>query len=476
MTKQYLIVIGNGMVGYKFMEKFTALGGPSAYHLITFCEEPRPAYDRVHLSEYFSGKTAEDLSLAPQDWYREQGIELHVGDAVVEIDREARLVRSKKGSVIPYDKIVLATGSTPFVPPVPGIDKEGVFVYRTIEDLDAIIDYSRQCQTAAVIGGGLLGLEAAKALVDLKLNTHVVEFAPRLMPRQIDQTGSDFLRSKIEELAVKIHLNKNTRQIVGNGSVEGMAFADETDLAVDMIVVSAGIRPRDELARTCGLMVGERGGILVNDEMQTSDPDIYAIGECALHGNMIYGLVAPGYRMAETAAKHLLTEEAAFTGSDMSTKLKLMGVDVASIGNAFANGGDSAEVTFADSRAGIYKKLVMSKADNTLKGAILVGDAEEYGQLLQMYLNDMPLPEAPESLIVKGGDAPAGLGVDALPETAQICSCENVSKGAILSCINDGCHTVPAIKQQSLHRLWQLYAAGHRPAQRRTGENGRGRR
>ncbi|MCB9079714.1 MAG: nitrite reductase large subunit [Anaerolineaceae bacterium] len=444
-----LVVIGNGMVGYKFIEKFTAFGGRQAYQLVTFCEEPRPAYDRVHLSEYFSGKTADDLSLAPQDWYQEQGVELHLGDAVVEIDREAKLVRSKNGLEIPYDKIVLATGSTPFVPPVPGIDKTGVFVYRTIEDLDAIIEYSDQCKTAAVIGGGLLGLEAAKALVDLKLETHVVEFAPRLMPRQIDQTGSDFLRSKIEELAVKIHLNKNTKHIVGNGSVQGMAFADESELTVDMIVVSAGIRPRDELARSAGLTVGERGGILVNDEMQTSDPDIYAIGECALHGNMIYGLVAPGYRMAETAARQLLAEEVAFTGADMSTKLKLMGVDVASIGNAFANGSDSAEVTFANSHAGVYKKLVMSKTSNTLKGAILVGDANEYGQLLQMYLNDMPLPEAPESLIVKSGDAPAGFGVDSLPETAQICSCENVTKGEIISCIKDGCQTVPAIKQQT---------------------------
>ena len=444
-----LVVIGNGMVGYKFIEKFTAFGGRQAYQLVTFCEEPRPAYDRVHLSEYFSGKSADDLSLAPQDWYQEQGVELHLGDAVVEIDRAAKVVRSKNGLEIPYAKIVLATGSTPFVPPVPGIDKAGVFVYRTIEDLDAIIEYSHQCETAAVIGGGLLGLEAAKALVDLNLETHVVEFAPRLMPRQIDQTGSDFLRSKIEELAVKIHLNKSTKHIVGNGSVQGMAFADESELPVDMIVVSAGIRPRDELARTSDLTVGERGGILVNDEMQTSDPDIYAIGECALHGNMIYGLVAPGYRMAETAARHLLSEEAAFTGADMSTKLKLMGVDVASIGNAFANGSDSAEVTFANSRAGVYKKLVMSKSSNTLKGAILVGDADEYGQLLQLYLNAMPLPEAPESLIVKGGDAPAGLGVDALPDTAQICSCENVTKGEIISCIKDGCHTVPAMKQRT---------------------------
>jgi nitrite reductase (NADH) large subunit len=444
---QNLIVIGNGMVGYKFIEKFSDAGGQRVYRLITFAEEPRPAYDRVRLSDYFSGKSAEDLSLAPLDWYHERGIELHLGDAAVKIDREARVVYSKKGQEIPYAKLVLATGSAPFVPPIPGGDKQGVFVYRTIEDLEAIIAYSRRCQTAAVIGGGLLGLEAAKALVDLKLATHVVEFAPRLMPRQIDQAGSNFLQAKIQELNVQVHLNKSTRQITGNGAVQGLVFADEDELAVDMIVISAGIRPRDELARACGLAVGERGGIVVNDTMQTSDPDIYAIGECALHGSMIYGLVAPGFRMAETACRHLLEQEAAFTGADMSTKLKLMGVDVASIGNAFANGSDSAEVTLTDSRAGVYKKLVVSKSGNTLKGAILVGDAAEYSQLLQMYLNRAPLPDAPERLIVKGGDAPAGLGVEALPETAQICNCENVNKGVILGSIKSGCHTIPAIKQ-----------------------------
>jgi nitrite reductase (NADH) large subunit len=444
---QTLIVIGNGMVGYKFIEKLTAQDVTHQYRLIIFGEEPRPAYDRVHLTEYFSGKSAAELSLASPAWYRERGVELHLGDAVIALDRAGKMVRSKNGLELRYDKLVLATGSAPFVPAIPGIDKKGVFVYRTIEDLEAITAYSRQCRTAAVMGGGLLGLEAAKAMVDLGLETHVVEFAPRLMPRQVDQQGSDCLQKKIEELRVKIHLNKNTRLISGNGAVQGLAFADDSELTVDMIVVSAGIRPRDDLARAAGLAVGERGGIQVNDAMQTSDPHIYAIGECALHNQMIYGLVAPGYRMAETACNQLLVQPASFNGADMSTKLKLMGVDVASIGHTMANGSDTEAVIFADSRAGVYKKLLFSRSENTLKGAILVGDAAEYGQLLQMYLNKMTLPELPESLIVKGGGSKAaGMGIEALPDTAQICSCENVSKGAILNGIKEGCRDVPALK------------------------------
>jgi nitrite reductase (NADH) large subunit len=440
-----LVVIGNGMVGYKFIEKLTAQNGSGPYKIITFGEEPRPAYDRVHLSDYFAGKSAAELSLASPAWYQEREVDLHLGDAVVAINRQQKRVTSKKGLEIPYDKIVLATGSAPFVPPLPGVDKAGVFVYRTIEDLEAITAYSRQCRAAAVIGGGLLGLEAAKAMVDLGLQTHIIEFMPRLMPRQIDQQGSDFLQKKIETLNVKVHLNKSTRQIMGNGCVQGMDFADDSQITVDMVVISAGIRPRDELARECGLEVGERGGIVVNNFMQTSDPDIYAIGECALYNKMIYGLVAPGYRMAETACDHLLGQETAFTGADMSTKLKLMGVDVASIGNALANGPETNVVTLLDSRAGVYKKLVLSNSGDTLQGAILVGDAAEYGQLLQMYLNRLPLPDAPETLIAKSNGA-AGPSVDALPDTAQICSCENVSKGLILQSIQNGCQTIPALK------------------------------
>ncbi|RZK25601.1 MAG: NAD(P)/FAD-dependent oxidoreductase, partial [Hymenobacter sp.] len=319
-----VVVIGNGMVGYKFCEKLLAKS--TAFNLVVFGEEPRVAYDRVHLSEYFGGKTADDLLMAPTQWYRDNGITLHLGDAVQEIDRTNQTVHSRSGLVQPYDYLVLATGSSAFVPDIPGVEKAGVMVYRTIEDLDEIKAYAATARHGAVLGGGLLGLEAAKALLDLGVaDAHVVEFAPRLMPRQIDAAGSAMLQSKLEALGLKIHLNKATSSIVGEGKIESLHFGDGSILEVDMLVISAGIRPRDELAKLAGLEVGMRGGIMVNDNMQTSDQRIFAIGECALHGGMIYGLVAPGYDMAEVVVSQLQQGARAFTGYDMSSKLKLIG-------------------------------------------------------------------------------------------------------------------------------------------------------
>lgn len=293
--KKNLIVIGNGMVGHRFLELMVSSGASDQWNLITFCEEPRVAYDRVNLSTYFSGKSAADLSLAAPGLFQENGIQIHIGDKAVAINREQKTVTSARGLTVPYDKIVLATGSYPFVPPIKGNDATGTFVYRTIEDLEAISTYAKNCQTGVVVGGGLLGLEAANALKNLGLNTHVVEFAPRLMPVQIDDAGGSILRSKLEELGVAIHTSKSTTEIVSeNGKVAKMVFADGSELATDTIVFSAGIRPRDELARSCGLTVGDRGGIVIDEYCQTSDPDIYAIGECSLYQNRIYGLVAPG--------------------------------------------------------------------------------------------------------------------------------------------------------------------------------------
>ncbi len=299
--RKSVVVIGNGMVGHRFCERLVEYDVDRSLQMVTFCEEPRPAYDRVNLTKYFEHRDAGHLQLARLEWYAENGITLHVGDRALAIDRERRVVVSDCGREVAYDAIVLATGSAPFVPSVPGVEKEGIFVYRTIEDLERILAYSPKATRAAVMGGGLLGLEAAKAVRDLGVETHVVEFASRLMPRQIDEAGSRALREKIESLGVKIHLNKSTEEFLGNGKVEGLAFADGGVLEVDMVVISAGIRPRDELARACGLEVGPRGGIVVDDSLCTSDPDIFAIGEVALHRGMIYGLVAPGYEMADVA-------------------------------------------------------------------------------------------------------------------------------------------------------------------------------
>ena len=446
--KQRVIVIGNGMVGYKFCERLFDKDTEKQFQIVTFCEEKRPAYDRVHLSEFFAGKSAEDLSMASLDWYKEREIEIHIGDKAVDIDRENKIVKSEKGLAIEYDFVVMATGSIPFVPPVPGIEKEGVFVYRTIEDLEEITEYGKKSKSCAVIGGGLLGLEAAKAAQDLGVETHVVEFAPRLMPRQLDTAGGTMLKDIIESRDIKVHLSKNTKNIKGDGKVEGMEFADDTVLDVDMIIVSAGIKPRDDLARTCGLTLGPRGGILVNNQLCTSDPNIFAIGECALHEGMIYGLVAPGYQMADAVSEQLLGRQASFEGADMSTKLKLIGTDVASFGNIEPGETPHKNIVINDPHTGIYKKLVISEDGKTLLGGILVGDADAYGGLLQLYQNEMVLPPEPIQLISPASDgAPGGAGVSDLPDTAQICSCENVTKGDICCAIENGAESVSDIKK-----------------------------
>src|SRR5208337_1339310 len=328
--RKTLVVIGHGMVGHRFCERLVEYDVDQSYQVVTFCEEPRPAYDRVNLTRYFERRDPLELQLARMEWYQESGITLHVGDRARLIDRDRRIVVSERGRRVQFDTVVLATGSSPFVPQVPGVDKQGIFVYRTIEDLERILGYAGKARSAAVVGGGLLGLEAAKAVRDLDLETHVVEFAPRLMPRQIDEAGSRALRDKIEGLGVRVHLNKSTREFLGNGNVEGLAFTDGGQLDVDMVVISAGIRPRDELARSCGLEVGPRGGVVVDDTLCTRDPDIFAIGEVALHHGMTYGLVAPGYAMADVVAANLTGADRTFAGFDLSTKLKLLGVDVAS--------------------------------------------------------------------------------------------------------------------------------------------------
>ncbi|MFH1300896.1 MAG: nitrite reductase large subunit NirB [Planctomycetota bacterium] len=435
--KKTVVVIGNGMVGLRFCEQLVEKDQQHEYKIVTFCEEPRAAYDRVGLTQFFAHHDAEKLMLARREWYAENNIDLHLADRAVSIDRQNRIIRSQKGEEIPYDKVVIATGSYPFVPTVPGIKNRGVFVYRTINDLELIIQYAKHSKKAAVIGGGLLGLEAAKAALDLGLETHVLEFAPRLMPRQIDDAGSKILVQKIEELGVQVHLNKATDEVLGESKVTGIRFQDGEELELDMIIVSAGIRPRDELARDCDLEVGDRGGILVNDSLQTSDPDIYAIGEVALHSGMVYGLVAPGYQMAEVAAANLCNVDLQYKGSDLSTKLKLMGVDVASFGDYEADPKITKCLTFEDPFAGVYKKLVFNSAGTRLLGGILIGDASDYGSLSLLAKSEDLLPCSPHELVVgSGGGIPGGSAAE-MPDEAQICSCNNVTKGRICAAIRD---------------------------------------
>jgi nitrite reductase (NADH) large subunit len=445
-----LIVIGNGMVGQRLLERLqTSLPKPE---ITVLCEESRPAYDRVHLTSYFSGKSAQELSLVESDFFDRSGITLKLSERAVAIDRERRLVETSSGLRLEYDRVVLATGSYPFVPSIPGCDRPGCFVYRTIDDLDAIRSASATVKSGAVIGGGLLGLEAAKALKDLGLETHVVEFAPRLMAVQIDDAGGSMLRGRIRDLGVGVHTAKQTTAIAdGREHTHCLRFSDGSELETDLIVFSAGIRPRDELARAAGLKVGDRGGVVIDGACRTSDPDIFAIGECALWNGKAYGLVAPGYQMAGIVASQLQgCSEARFAGADMSTKLKLMGVDVASIGDAHAAGSGARACTFIDERRQIYKKLVVNEEGTRLLGGILIGSAEEYGTWLQMVQNALPLPANPEQLMFPPGDVsndhPAP-GFAGLPDIAQICSCNNVSKADLCTAIVGGARTLGALKQ-----------------------------
>lgn len=447
-----IVVVGNGMVGYKFCEKLVAKAAPGQFQITVFGEEVRPAYDRVHLSEYFAGKSAQDLSLASAGWYSTNNITLHLGDPVQQIDRVNKKIISFHGIQAEYDVLIMATGSAAFVPSIPGVDKQGVFIYRTIEDLELMTSYAKKAKKGAVIGGGLLGLEAAKAMIDLGItDTHVIEFAPRLMPRQIDDAGSGILKNKLQSLGLKIHTSKNTTAILGDKSINGMQFADDTKIDVDMLVISAGIKPRDELAKQCGLETGNRGGIVVNDQLQTSDPSIYAIGECALHDGMIYGLVAPGYEMAQVVVNTILqgNSSSGFIGYDMSTKLKLIGVDVASFGDPFINGDTIRTITIEDRHKGIYKRINVSEDGKQLLGGILVGDAEQYNMLLQTCKNKVVLPPNPEDVIlgVRGGEQEAGAGVTGLPDEALICSCESITKAGICDAVKGGCESVEAIKK-----------------------------
>ena len=376
MSKVRLAIIGNGMVGHRFIEDLLDKSDAANFDITVFCEEPRKAYDRVHLSSYFSHHTAEELSLVREGFYEKHGVKVLVGERAITINRQEKVIHSSAGRTVYYDKLIMATGSYPWIPPIKGSETQDCFVYRTIEDLNAIESCARRSKRGAVVGGGLLGLEAAGALKSLGVETHVIEFAPMLMAEQLDHMGGEQLRRKIESMGVRVHTSKNTKEIVQEGTEarKTMRFADGSELEVDFIVFSTGIRPRDKLATQCGLDVAPRGGIVINDTCQTSDPDIYAIGECASWNNRVYGLVAPGYKMAQVAVDHILETENAFEGADLSAKLKLLGVDVGGIGDAHGRTPGARSYVYLDESKEVYKRLIVSEDNKTLLGAVLVGD------------------------------------------------------------------------------------------------------
>jgi nitrite reductase (NADH) large subunit len=443
-----LVVVGNGMVGHRLVQAVRDRDPEGAWRVTVLGEETRPAYDRVALSSYVDGTSAEELTLPAA---ADPLVALHLGDPAVALDRDARVVRTAAGRELPYDALVLATGSVPFVPPVPGRDLPGCFVYRTLDDLDAIMAAAERAvaapepgrRSAVVVGGGLLGLEAARALRLLGLSPQIVEIAPRLMPVQVDEGGGALLRRLVESGDLQVRCGVSVTGITEDRGRLIAALSDGVELDADVVVFSAGIRPADGLARAAGLPVGERGGVLVNTACRTPDPHVWAVGEVAALNGRTYGLVAPGYAMAEVVADRLLGGSGTVTPAelDMSTQLKMLGVDVASFGDALARTPGALEVVVSDPVAGTYAKLVVSDDAQTLLGGVLVGDASRYATLRPLV--GAPLPEDPVAMIAPGG---VELGAEALPDSAQICSCNAVTKGALREAVRGGAHDVPALK------------------------------
>jgi nitrite reductase (NADH) large subunit len=454
VRQRTVAVIGHGMVGHRFVEALRARDTDGAWRIVVFGEEDDAAYDRVGLSSYVGAWDRSLLALTGNDYHGDHLVELRLGNAVTAIDRDASRVALADGSELDYDALVLATGSYPFVPPVPGKDSAGCHVYRTLDDLDAIrtdAEAALACDPEAVgivVGGGLLGLEAANALRLLGIRPHVVEFAPRLMPLQVDQAGGEHLLRSVRELGIGVTVGAGTSAIeqIGEGANRlRVTLSNDEVIDAALLVFSAGVRPRDELAKSTGLEIAERGGVMCDLSCATSDSAIYAIGEVAAIEGRCYGLVGPGYTTAEVVADRLLGGDAEFPGADLSTKLKLLGVDVASFGDALASTPGALEVVVSDPIGGTYAKLVLSDDAQTLLGGVLVGDASSYGVLRPLVGSQ--LPGDPVTLIAPAGsgEGPA-IGVGALPDEAQICSCNNVTKAALCSAIADGACTVADLK------------------------------
>ncbi len=437
-----LVVVGHGMVGHHFLQALVRDGGAGKYSITVIGEEHVPAYDRVALSTWFDGATTDDLRLGGTEDLREAGVSFRFGVNASRIDPTSKTVHLDTDEMLAFDELVLATGSRPFVPPIPGHDRPGCFVYRTIEDLEQIGAWAEGKSTGVVIGGGLLGLEAANALMNLGLDTHVVEMADRLMPQQLDGPASATLHNWIVERGITTHLGFATSEIASDGSGDDSVAAlrgSGGQIDADIVVFSAGIRPRDELARDAGLEMGSRGGVVVDDELRTSDPSISAIGEVACHGGMTYGLVGPGYAMASALASRLLGADERFDGADLSTKLKLLGVDVASFGEHPV--GD--QLTFADATTNVYRSV--SIVDGSVSGGVLVGDVSGYEVFHAMSAGTMPSNDV-SALLVPGDSAGATFE---LPDSAVLCSCNNVTRGAVKDAVCAGVQSVAGLKSET---------------------------
>jgi nitrite reductase (NADH) large subunit len=452
-TKQNLVVVGNGMAGARAVEEILLRGGGEQFRITMFGDEPYGNYNRILLSEVLNGSTHEsEIFLNPLSWYKDNQITLHAGVRVTDVHRASREVVGDNGVVEPYDRLLIATGSVPFIPPMEGLrtttgqSKPGVFVFRSLDDCRKIAGYASGKRRAAVIGGGLLGLEAARGLQNFGLEVHVVHIGEHLMGQQLDAHGGAMLKTTLEGLGVQVHLKKNTHVVLGEERVTGLLFKDGTSLECDMVVISTGIRPNVTVGVRARLTV-ERGIVVDNQMRSVDDPHVYAVGECVQHRGKVYGLVAPLWEQAKVLADHITgrDEKAAYHGSKVATKLKVMGVEVASMGVTEATDERDEVVQFSEPKKGMYKKLVIR--DGRLVGGILMGDISKAAYLMQAFDRETPLPEERLSLLFDIG-APSGkVTFDEMPMEMQVCNCNGVSKGGIVSHVKAGKRTLKTVME-----------------------------
>jgi nitrite reductase (NADH) large subunit len=435
MMGRRLVVIGNGMAPGRMLEHLFELT-PGAFDVTIFNAEPRVNYNRLMLSPVLSGeKSYEDIITHDDAWYATHGVTLHKGKKITRINREAKEVAAADGTVASYDHLVIATGSDPFIIPIPGHRLPGVVTYRDLDDVEKMLAASRGGGHAVVIGGGLLGLEAAAGLHARGMDVTVLHLMPTLMERQLDPAAAHLLQAAIEKRGIKVRIKANTHAILGDDKVTAVKLDDGTELPADIVVMAVGIRPSTALAKEAGLDVNR--GILVNDQLVTSDPSIFALGECAEHRAAVYGLVAPLYEMARTIAEALSGREALYAGSVTSTKLKVTGIDLYS-GGDFADANDREEVVLRDAARGIYKRLVIK--DNRIIGIVMYGDTSDGPWFFDKLKKGEDISEQREMLIF--GQAYAGgtpldptAAVAALPPDAEICGCNGICKGKITDAI-----------------------------------------
>src|SRR6185437_2876027 len=435
------------------VEEILALGGAGQFNITMFGDEPYGNYNRILLSNVLNGTQQEsEIFLNPLAWYAENGITLHVGVLAESILRRSRCVLGCDGTIEPYNNLIIATGSRPYIPPIDGLTlqggqyKPGLFVFRTLDDCREIADYAKGHGRAAVIGGGLLGLEAARGLQNFGIEVDVIHRGPYLMGQQLDASAGAILKASIERLGIRIHLLKNTTRVLGEDRVTGIAFEEGESFDYEMVVIATGITPNAEIGARCGLTVGR--AIVVDDHMRSvDDPDIYVVGECAQHHDRVYGLVAPLWEQAKVLADHITRRNvnAAYPGSKVATKLKVMGVEMASLGITEAEEERDEIVQFTEPKKGTYKKLIIR--DGRLIGAILLGDISKAAYLVQAFDRETPLPEERLTLLFDIGSAAKQASVEDLPAETQICNCNGVSKGSILSCIKGGCRSAKAVME-----------------------------